>query len=90
VQRGTTLLARGDLAGARLAYEPAVRAGNAQAAVYLGATYDPYFLKGGLGRAVQGDLKMAEYWYRRARELSASSDAEARPGNSGRRLEGYR
>ena len=90
VQRGTTLLARGDLARARLVYEPAVRAGDAQAAVYLGATYDRYFLKRGLGRAVRGDLRLAEYWYQRARELSASRDAEAQLGNGGKRSEAYR
>src|SRR5262249_59058898 len=41
VKRGTTLLANGDLAGARLAYEPAVRAGDAQTAASPAATYDP-------------------------------------------------
>lgn len=78
VDRGTALVGSGDIAAARIYYEPAVRAGDAQAAIYLGETYDPSFLKRGrFGKAVRGDAKLAEHWYHRARELG-SSDAEDR------------
>jgi hypothetical protein len=78
VERGTTLVGSGELAAARLYYEPAVKAGDAQAAIYLGETYDPHFLKRArFGKSVRGDLKMAEYWFRRAQQLG-SGEAEAR------------
>jgi len=77
VERGSTLVTRGELVTARLAYEAAVNAGEAQAALYLGKTYDPYFLKWArFGKAARGDFKTAEYWYRRARELG-SNEAQA-------------
>ena len=78
VDRGSTLVGSGDLASARLFYEPAVNAGDAKAAIYLGATYDPSFLKmARFGNGVRGDRDRAAYWYRRAGELG-SSEAEAR------------
>jgi len=78
VERGNTLVGSGDLAGARFFYEPAVNAGDANAAIYLGATYDPSFLKmARFGNGVRGDPDRAAYWYRRAGELG-SSEAEAR------------
>jgi TPR repeat protein len=84
VERGTALVGSGDVAAARLYYEPAVNAGDAQAAIYLGETYDPHFLKRArFAKAVRGDARIAEYWYRRARELG-SSDAEDRLNATGR------
>ena len=77
VDRGTALVGSGNLPAARLYYEPAVNAGDAQAAMYLGETYDPHFLKRGrFGRSVRGDLKIAEYWFRRAQQLG-SREAQA-------------
>jgi TPR repeat protein len=73
VERGSTLVGSGDLASARLFYEPAVNAGDAKAAIYLGATYDPSFLKmARFGNGVRGDRDRAAYWYRRAGELGSS------------------
>ncbi|MBV9501418.1 MAG: sel1 repeat family protein [Acidobacteriaceae bacterium] len=78
VDRGTALVGSGNLPAARLFYEPAVNAGNAQAAIYLGETYDPHFLKQGrFGKSARGDLGMAEYWFRRAQQLG-SSEAQVR------------
>jgi len=78
VERGTALVGSGDLPAARLFYEPAANAGNAQAAIYLGETYDPHFLKRArFGKSARGDLKLAEYWFRRAQQLG-SSEADAR------------
>ena len=73
--RGDAFLATGDLASARLFYEFAVAAGNGMAALRLGGTFDPAFLtRARIGR-IQGDLRRALYWYRKARDLG-SEDAE--------------
>jgi hypothetical protein len=77
VERGSMLVGSGDLSGAREIYARAVEAGDARAAIYLGTTYDPSFLKQArLSKVVRGDREAAAYWYRRARDLGAS-DAEA-------------
>ena len=77
VERGSMLVGSGDLRGAREIYARAVEAGDARAAIYLGTTYDPSFLKQArLSKVVRGDREAATYWYRRARDLGAS-DAEA-------------
>jgi TPR repeat protein len=77
VERGSMLVGSGDLRGAREIYARAVEAGDARAAIYLGTTYDPSFLKQArLPKVVRGDREAAAYWYRRARDLGAS-DAEA-------------
>jgi TPR repeat protein len=65
-----------DLASARLFYERAVDAGDAHAALKLGATYDPLFLsKAGL-RFVRPDPAAARHWYERGRDLGAGDEAE--------------
>jgi hypothetical protein len=69
LSRGDALFGVGDVASARLFYERAADAGNGEAALRLGETYDPNFLERAKLRAVQGDLKAAVHWYRRAREL---------------------
>ena len=69
--RGDELLGRGDIISARLFYERAADAGDAQAALKAGATYDPAFLEQWGVRGVRGDLVQAASWYRRARELGA-------------------
>src|SRR6267154_3422473 len=77
VERGNMFVGSGDLASAREVYERAVDAGDARAAIYLGTTYDPSFLKRArFGKATRGDLETAAYWYRRAGGLG-SSDAQA-------------
>jgi hypothetical protein len=74
--RGDSLFGFRDFASARLFYERAANAGNGQAAVRLGQTYDPSFLEWARLRWVRGDAAAAAFWYRRARELGMS-DAEA-------------
>jgi len=69
LSRGDALFGVGDVASARLFYERAADAGNGEAALRLGETYDRNFLERAKLRAVQGDLKAAVHWYRRAREL---------------------
>src|SRR5580700_9298763 len=71
LNRGDALFGAGDLASARLFYQRAAEAGNGQAALRLGNTYDPAFLERAQLR-VHGDRALALFWYQRARELGAS------------------
>jgi len=75
VARGDRFLGIGDVATARLFYERAVDAGDGQAALRLGETFDPLFLKQAHLRDFQADTDTALSWYRRARELGVR-DAE--------------
>jgi len=70
--RGDTLFGVGDVSSARLFYERAADAGDGQAALRLGETYDPTFLERAKLRAVQGDAGAAVFWYRRASELGVA------------------
>jgi TPR repeat protein len=70
LNRGDALLSTGDVASGRLFYQRAAEAGNGQAALRLGNTYDPAFLERAQLR-VQGDRALALFWYQRARELGA-------------------
>jgi hypothetical protein len=69
--RGDTLLSMGDVTSSRLFYERAFIAGDAQAAIRLGATYDPVFLSRARVQGMRGDMAIALEWYRRARDLGA-------------------
>jgi hypothetical protein len=72
LSRGDSLFGVGDVASARLYYERAAEAGNGDAALRLGETYDPTFLERAKLRAIKGDLKTAAFWYRRAKELGVA------------------
>jgi TPR repeat protein len=61
-----------DVTSGRLFYVRAVAAGDPQAALRLGATYDPWFLSRAGLRGVRGDVAVAAFWYRRARDLGAA------------------
>jgi hypothetical protein len=75
VARGDALLGSGDFAAARLFYRRGADRGDGTAALRLGETFDPAFLRqAGLG-VVAGDATTALYWYRRARELG-NGDAD--------------
>jgi len=72
LKRGQDFLKTGDIPSARLVLRRAANAGNAQAALALGATFDQPFLVelGVLGFAP--DQAQARAWYQRARELGSS------------------
>jgi hypothetical protein len=72
IKRGETFIANGDIAAARLLLRRAAEAGNARAALALGATYDPSVLKqlGVLGAAA--DIAQARAWYEKASELGSA------------------
>lgn len=69
MSRADVLLKRGDVVAARTVYERAAELGSAEAALALGATYDPnrlWFL-GVLGMV--GNTERARQWYTRADQL---------------------
>jgi hypothetical protein len=68
--RGDSFLGAGDVASARLFYERAADAGNWQAAIRMGATFDPAFL-GRAGVRTVGDPTKAQSWYLHALDLGA-------------------
>lgn len=72
LQRGQSLMALGDISGARRFFERAAAAGSAVAAHALAETYDPRMLalRGALG--IEPDLAAARLWYDRAKALSAA------------------
>jgi len=71
LSRGDSFFGSADITSARLFYERAAEAGDAQAALRLGQTYDPSFLVWAhLGS--RGNLALAQHWYQRARDLGAS------------------
>jgi hypothetical protein len=86
IKRGEDFLKYGDVASARLSLRRAASAGNAQAALALGVTFDPAFLheRGILGFAP--DVAQARAWYEKAAELG-SSDAARRLERLGRRAQ---
>jgi hypothetical protein len=71
LERGDSLFRIGDVASARLFYERAIDAGNGEAALRLGGTYDPDFLAHARLGVLHGNVAMAVYWYRRGGELGA-------------------
>jgi TPR repeat protein len=70
LSRGDSFLHAGDVASARLFYERAADAGDWQAAIRMGATFDPTFLARAGVRA-GGDPAQAQSWYRHALDLGA-------------------
>ena len=70
--RGDAVLRTGDIASARLFYERAAEAGDGQAALRAGATFDPAFLASLGLRSMQGDPATARWWYARAHQLGAA------------------
>jgi len=77
VRRGNYLLQTGDIAAARLILRRAATSGNAEAAVALGKTYDPFVMAELRVVGFAPDPDEARSWYRQAAELG-SSEAIAR------------
>jgi hypothetical protein len=77
VRRGADLVQNGDFAAARLLLRPAAEAGDPQAALMLGATFDPVIVadQGVIG--LTPDPGVARAWYQRAM-TSGSTEASAR------------
>jgi hypothetical protein len=69
VEHGDAFFSAHDISSARLYYERAAEAGDAEAALRLGASFDRVMLDQTGARGVNGDPAQALLWYRRAREL---------------------
>jgi hypothetical protein len=83
LKRGRELIAAGDIPAARMVLKQVAEAGNAAAALELGATYDPIVLeergvsmRGTPTVAIAPDIPMARAWYQRARELGSAEASE--------------
>lgn len=70
VENGEALLRQGDIAEARLPLRRAAEAGSAKAAVDLGMTFDPAYLRQNRSGMVP-DLAQATQWYIKAKDLGA-------------------
>ena len=77
MRRGNAFRSAGDFTSARLYYERAAEAGDGNAALQLGDSFDPVVLGLAGIRGVTGDPAQALFWYRRARELGMA-EAEQR------------
>jgi hypothetical protein len=77
LQQGEQFVGSGDLVTARLVYRKAAEAGNAAAALALGATYDPVVLAKIGVRGMGADVEKARGWYEKAKEFG-SPDAPRR------------
>jgi hypothetical protein len=77
IKRGLEFLKDGDFAAARLMLRPAADAGDAQAALLLGATFDPLVLAELGVFGLRPDPVAARAWYQRAAEFG-SADASGR------------
>jgi TPR repeat protein len=76
VMRGKNFIANGDLASARLLLQRAAEAGNANAALALGATFDPLVIQrlGAVGG--EPDAARARKWYQKAVELGSTAASQ--------------
>ena len=84
VAGGRQLIVAGDIPNARLVLQQAAEAGNATAALELGATYDPIELAKLGARDALPDIAMARTWYQKAKALG-STEAQVRLENLARR-----
>jgi hypothetical protein len=77
MKQGEQFIAAGDVVTARIAFQRAAEAGDANAAIALGATYDPTALAklGVVG--ISADVAKARGWYQKAEKLG-SPDATRR------------
>jgi hypothetical protein len=79
LKRGKDLIANGDLAAARLVLQRAAEANDAEAALALGATYDPFVLRELKVYGFTADATVARAWYEKAKVFGS--------GAASRRLE---
>jgi hypothetical protein len=77
IKHGQKMVEVGYLAGARAYFKRAVEAGSGEAAVLLGATYDPAFIEKMGAQGIKPDLREARSWYGRAKQLGLA-DADAK------------
>jgi hypothetical protein len=71
VKQGEQFVAAGDMVAARVVFQRAAEAGDAAAAMALGATYDPLFLAKLSVLGVPADADKARGWYQKAKDLGS-------------------
>ena len=71
MQQGEQFVASGDLVAARLVYQRAAEAGDAAAALALGATFDPAVLAKIGVSGMGADVEKARSWYEKAKEFGS-------------------
>jgi hypothetical protein len=76
LDRAQSLLQNKDISSARLLFEHLAKNGSARAALAMGKTYDPAYLRSIEATGLKPDVEKARQWYRQAAELG---DKEA-PG----------
>ena len=77
IAHGHKMIDVGYFAGARAYFKRAAEAGSGDAALLLGATYDPDFIVTIGAHGIKADPKEARAWYERARQLGVEG-AEAK------------
>jgi len=75
LKQGEQFIAAGDVVTARVPFERAAEAGDARAALALGATYDPAVLARLGVRGITADVAKARSWYEKARALGSAEAA---------------
>jgi Bacterial SH3 domain len=75
IAHGQKMIDVGYFAGARAYFKRAAEAGSGDAALLLGATYDPDFIDKIGAQGIKADPKEAHAWYERAKQLGVE-DAE--------------
>src|SRR5271169_1795730 len=76
LELGNELIAAGDVSAARSVLKEAADAGNASAALALGATFDPIEIEKLGRREVSPDIASARMWYAKAESLGSVEAAE--------------
>jgi len=76
VNRGMDFLKNGDVVSARLLLRRAAEAGNASAALMLGATFDPLVIQQTGAVGIQPDVNKAREWYEKAAKLGSELAAQ--------------
>jgi Bacterial SH3 domain len=76
---GQKMVEVGYLAGARAYFKRAAEAGSADAAIALGATYDPHFIEDHGIQGIKADPEEARKWYERGEALRPDG-AAPKPG----------
>jgi hypothetical protein len=76
VNRGKDFLTNGDLAAARLLLRRAADAGSAEAALALGATFDPLVIQRLKAVGAAPDIDRARQWYQKAMELGSTAASQ--------------
>ena len=71
LKQGEQFVSVGDVAAARVLFERAAEAGDGNAALALGVTYDPVMLTKLGVRGIAPDAEKAHYWYQKARDFGS-------------------